>query len=191
MNVLIAEGLYDKEYVDAHATGFDELAAHVRDVHPGVGRADHRRCPPTQIRETARAMGAAKPAVVVHPGRHVTWYGDDTQRARAMAILTALLGSYGRKGGIFLPTPVPKGDFELPDFPDSEKGRADGAGERYPLASEEMGVTNGLVDATLSGKPYPIKAWIVYAPERAREHPAAAADAEGDRVARLPRAWWT
>ncbi len=25
-----------------------------------------------------------------------------------------------------------------------------------------MGVTNGLVDATLTGKPYPIKAWIVY-----------------------------
>ena len=107
-------------------------------------------------------MGAAKPAVVVHPGRHVTWYGDDTQRARAMAILTALLGSWGRKGGIFLPTPVPAGGFELPDFPDSDRGRADGAGTRYPLASEELGVTNGLIDATLTGKPYPIKAWIVY-----------------------------
>ena len=73
--------------------------------------------PAAQIRETARAMGAAKPAVVVHPGRHVTWYGDDTQRARAMAILTALLGSWGRKGGIFLPTAVPRGSFDLPSFP--------------------------------------------------------------------------
>jgi thiosulfate reductase/polysulfide reductase chain A len=162
MNVLIAEGLYDKEYVEAHAMGFKELAAHVRDFTPEWAEAI-TTLPADQIRETARAMGAAKPAVVVHPGRHVTWYGDDTQRARAMAILTALLGSYGRKGGLFFPTPVPKGDFELPDFPDSEKGRADGAGEKYPLASEEMGVTNGLVDATISGKPYPIKAWIVYA----------------------------
>jgi hypothetical protein len=29
--------------------------------------------------------------VIVHPGRHVTWYGDDTQRMRAVAILNALL----------------------------------------------------------------------------------------------------
>ena len=54
-----------------------------------------RICPAEKIRETARAMGAAKPAVLVHPGRHVTWYGDDTQRARAMAILTALARELG------------------------------------------------------------------------------------------------
>lgn len=162
MNVLLAEDLYDKEYLDAHGHGLRELAAHVREFTPEWAAAI-TELQADQIRETARAMGAAKPAVVVHPGRHVTWYGDDTQRARAMAILTALLGSYGRKGGLFLPTPVPRGDFELPDFPESGKGRADGAGERYPLASEEMGVTNGLVEATATGQPYPIKAWIVYA----------------------------
>ncbi|MCK7535190.1 MAG: hypothetical protein MZV63_31500 [Marinilabiliales bacterium] len=32
------------------------------------------------IRKTAREMADAAPAVIVHPGRHVTWYGDDTQR---------------------------------------------------------------------------------------------------------------
>ncbi|HVB28711.1 MAG TPA: molybdopterin dinucleotide binding domain-containing protein, partial [Terriglobia bacterium] len=46
--------------------------------------------------------------------------------------------------------------------PQPKRERADGAGTRFPLASEEQGVTNGLVDATVSGKPYPIKAWIVY-----------------------------
>jgi thiosulfate reductase/polysulfide reductase chain A len=160
-NVLIAEGLYDKEYVAKHASGFDRLAAHVKDTTPEWA-APITDLPADLIRDTARAMGAAKPAVVLHPGRHVTWYGDDTQRARAMAIVTALLGSYGRKGGIFLPTGVPKGDFELPDFPESEKGRADGAGTRFPYASEELGVTNGMIDATLSGKPYPIKGWIAW-----------------------------
>jgi thiosulfate reductase/polysulfide reductase chain A len=162
MNVLIGEGLYDKAYVEEHAQGFEQLAAHVAPFTPEWA-SPITTLPAEQIREAARAMGAAKPAVVIHPGRHVTWYGDDTQRARAMAILVALLGSYGRKGGYFLPTPLPRGEFELPDFPDSEKGRADGAGERYPLASEEMGVTNGLVEATANAKPYPIKAWIVWA----------------------------
>jgi len=161
MHVLIAEGLYDQDYIARFANGFDSLAAHVRDFTPEWASAI-TDLPASTIRDTARAMGAAKPAVVVHPGRHVTWYGDDTQRARAMAILTALLGSWGRKGGIFLPTSIPKGSFDLPPFPDAPRGRADGAGSRFPLASEEMGVTNGLVDATLSGDPYPIKAWVVY-----------------------------
>ena len=161
MNVLIGEGIYDREYIEKYAQGFSELAAHVREFTPEWAE------PITEIsakviRETARAMGEAKPAVALHPGRHVTWYGNDTQRARAMAILTALTGSWGRKGGIFLPTPLKTGKFALPPFPKSERGRADGAGTTYPLASEEQGLTNGLVDATLAGKPYPIKAWVVY-----------------------------
>jgi len=161
IHVLIEERLYDASYVAKYAQGFDQLATHVREFTPEWAQSI-TELPAEKIRETARAMGEAKPAVVVHPGRHVTWYGDDTQRARAMAILTALLGSYGRKGGIFLPTPLAQGSIELPDFPESQRGRADGAGSRFPLASEEMGVTNGLVDATLTADPYPIKAWIVY-----------------------------
>jgi thiosulfate reductase/polysulfide reductase chain A len=160
-HVLITEGLCDAEYLARYASGLAELSAYVREFTPEWAE-EQTEIPAGQIRETARAMGAAKPAVVVHPGRHVTWYGDDTQRARAMAILTALLGSWGRKGGIFLPTPLPRGKFQIPAFPESKRGRADGAGTTYPLASEEQGVTNGLVEATLSGKPYPIKAWIIY-----------------------------
>lgn len=161
IHVLVEEKLYDAEYVAKYATGFDRLAAHVREFTPEWA-APITDLPAERIRETARAMGAARPAVALHPGRHTTWYGDDTQRARAMAILTALLGAWGRPGGIHLPTGVPRGSFELPEFPYSERGRADGAGTTYPLASEETGVTNGLVDATLSGEPYPIKGWIVY-----------------------------
>jgi thiosulfate reductase / polysulfide reductase chain A len=161
MNVLIGDALYDRDYIAKYAEGFPELAAHVREFTPEWAAAI-TDLPAARIRETATAMAAARPAVVVHPGRHVTWYGDDTQRARAMAILTALLGSWGRKGGIFLPTPVEKGSFDLPSFPESERGRADGAGTRFPLASEEQGVTNGLIDATLTAEPYPIKGWVVY-----------------------------
>jgi thiosulfate reductase/polysulfide reductase chain A len=161
MHVLIAEGLCDLDYLKQHADGFEQLSAHVRPFTPEWAAAI-TDLPAERIRETARAMGKAVPAVAIHPGRHVTWYGDDTQRARAMAILTALLGSWGRKGGIFLPTPLPRGSFEMPEFPEAVKGRADGVGTRFPLGSEDLGITNGLVDATLSAQPYPIKAWIVY-----------------------------
>jgi thiosulfate reductase / polysulfide reductase chain A len=161
MNVLITEESYDKEYVSRYAQGFPELAAHVKEFTPEWAETI-TELPAAKIRATARALAAAKPAVALHPGRHTTWYGDDTQRARAMAILTALLGSWGRKGGIFLPTAIKTGKFSTPPFPTPKRERADGAGTRFPLASEEQGVTNGLVDATVAGKPYPIKAWIVY-----------------------------
>ncbi len=161
MNVLIAEDRYDKSYIECYATGFPELAAHVSGCTPEWAEAI-TELPASQIRETARAMGEAKPAVLLHPGRHTAWYGDDAQRARAMAILTALTGSWGRRGGIFLPTSAKTGKLSLPPFPRSQRGRADGAGTRFPFASEEQGVTNGLVEATLTSKPYPIKAWIIY-----------------------------
>ena len=121
MNVLIGEGLYDKEYLDKYATGFHELSEYVREFTPEWAEP-LTEIPSVQIRETARALGAAKPAVVIHPGRHATWYGDNTQRSRAMAILTALNGSWGRKGGIFLPTKMPRGKIALPTLPESKRG---------------------------------------------------------------------
>ncbi len=161
-NVLISESLYDKEYIEQYATGIQELEAHVKEFTPKWAEPI-TEIPAAQIRETAHVMADAKPAVAIHPGRHVTWYGDDTQRARAMAILAALLGSYGRKGGMFLPTKVKQGRIPLPPFPESDRGRADGAGTKYPLATEEsQGLTQGLVQATMNANPYPIKGWIVY-----------------------------
>jgi thiosulfate reductase / polysulfide reductase chain A len=161
IQVLITEGTYDQDYIARYAQGLPELSAHVKEFTPEWAEVI-TEIPADKIRATARAMSQAKPAVALHPGRHATWYGDDTQRSRAMAILTALLGSWGRKGGIFLSTPLQAGKFSLPAFPESNRGRVDGAGTRFPLASEEQGVTNGLVDATVAGKPYPIKGWVVY-----------------------------
>ena len=117
MNVLITEKLYDKAYLDQYATGFAELEKHVQAFTPEWGEPI-TEIPAAQIRDTAHMMAEAKPAVAIHPGRHVTWYGNDTQRARAMAILTALLGAYGRKGGIFLPTKLAQGRIPLPPMPE-------------------------------------------------------------------------
>lgn len=77
MTVLISENLYDQDYIAKYATGLKELEEYVKGFTPEW--ADPiTEIPAAQIRETARAMAAAKPAVAIHPGRHVTWYGDDT-----------------------------------------------------------------------------------------------------------------
>ena len=56
---------------------------------------------PEQIRTTAREMADTLPQSVIVPGRHTTWYGNDTQRMRAVYIVNALLGAYGREGGLY------------------------------------------------------------------------------------------
>lgn len=161
MNVLITEGLYDRDYVEKYTYGFEQLKAHVADktpewAYPRTG------IKPEVIRKTARMMGAAKPAVVVHPGRRATWYGDDTQRSRAIAILTALLGSWGRKGGYLVPSAMP-----VPNFPyiPYEKNGVDKADKpnpsAYPLADDTL--ASGVCDATIPGSSiYDVKAWFVY-----------------------------
>jgi thiosulfate reductase / polysulfide reductase chain A len=163
MNVLVTEKLYDAEYVAAHTEGFEELAKHVADKTPewawpitGIK--------PDLIRASARFIGGARPASLVHPGRHTVWYGDDTQRERAMAILAALLGSWGRRGGYLVTGKFPVPAYPLPaDLP--HHGGAETCDKPknggYPLATEVL--ASGLCDATKPGHAlYDLKAWIVY-----------------------------
>ncbi len=91
------------------------------------------------------------------PGRHVTWYGDDTQRIRAIAILNALLGSWGRRGGFYRPASYPVPAAKIPKYPEPKKTWTDTFPGKYPIASSP--VSNALIDASIpENKPaYPNK----------------------------------
>jgi len=159
MNVLIEEELYDKAYVKKYTKGFDQLRDHVRNFTPewAYGITTIK---PSDIRKTAREMANASPAVIVHPGRHVTWYGDDTQRARAMAILNALLGSWGRRGGFYFKESIKVPKYPHPAYPHPKWGWKE-IGAKYPLA--QMGVTTEVMQAAIPSKDnkYPVKALMV------------------------------
>lgn len=99
-NVLITENLIDRDFIDAWTTGFDALSKHVATTTPEWAAAI-TDLPADLIRTTARVMGRERPQSVIVPGRHVAWYGNDTQRMRAVYIINALLGAYGREGGIY------------------------------------------------------------------------------------------
>jgi thiosulfate reductase/polysulfide reductase chain A len=100
MNVLIGEGLYDAEFVKKWTVGFEKLSEHVQKLTPEWA-AEITDIPSDRIRESAREMGRNRPQSVIVPGRHVVWYGNDTQRMRAVYIINGLLGSYGREGGLY------------------------------------------------------------------------------------------
>lgn len=159
IHVIIEEELYQKSYVKKYTTGFEELKAHVRNFTPewAYGITTIK---PAEIRETARKMAEAAPAVIVHPGRHVTWYGDDTQRARAVAILNAILGSWGNKGGFYLKEGISVPKYPHPKYPHPKWGWPE-IGEMFPLA--QMGNTVELVKSSIPDEnpKYPVKAWMV------------------------------
>ena len=180
MNVLITERRYDAAYIDAWTEGFDELVEHVSGFTPEWA-APITDLPADQIRAAALMMADHLPRSVIVPGRHVTWYGNDTQRMRAVYIINALLGAYGRRGGLYFGKapyldPYPHPPFavaggaggcsaepgeesdELPLGP-SGKARADGVRTNFlrgPTAMQE------LIPPMITGDPYPIKGLIVY-----------------------------
>jgi len=180
INVLIAEELYDDAYLSEWANGLDELKTHVESFTPEWAAAI-TDLPADQIRETARVMGQRHPQSAIMPGRHTTWYGNDTQRMRAVFIINSLLGAYGREGGLYFDKSVfldayPHPPFavtgsaggcsadpgeesaELPLGP-SGKARADGVQDKFlrgATAAQE------LIDPMITDDPYRIAGLMVY-----------------------------
>jgi thiosulfate reductase/polysulfide reductase chain A len=162
MHVILGEGREDAAYLAAHAAGLDELKAHVKDKTPAWAEAI-TGIPVQKIVDSARLITSARPASLIHPGRHTVWYGDDTQRERAMAILAALLGSWGRRGGYVKQDKFPLAGYpHVGPAPAKTRPKADRPkGGKYPLANEVL--ASGLCDATRPGQSmYDLKAWLVY-----------------------------
>lgn len=162
MNVVVREGMYDREYIETYAYGFDQLQAHVEPYTPEWAYP-RTGIEPELIRRTARMMAAARPATLIHPGRHVNWYGNDTQRSRAIAILNALMGSWGRKGGFYIPSEVELPSYPYPGYSDLAETIPDRPQPSdYPLGDQVL--AQGVCEATIPGVrgDSEIKGWMVY-----------------------------
>ncbi|GAB4130369.1 MAG: molybdopterin-dependent oxidoreductase [Ignavibacteriales bacterium] len=160
MNVIVTEKLYNQEFVSKYGFGFEQFAAEISQYTPEWAYPE-TGIEPELIRKTARTMAKYKPSTLIHPGRHTTWYGDDAQRSRAIALLNALMGNWGEKGGFFTPVSYSLPGYPYPPYPKSTKEKLDNPDSKFPFASEE--ITTGIREATITEKPYPIKGWFIYA----------------------------
>lgn len=165
MHVIVKENLYDKAYVSKYGFGFEAFAMEMEEYTPEWAFIQ-TGIEPDVIRKTARQMAMTAPATLVHPGRHVTWNGDDTQRSRAIALLNSLLGSWGRKGGFYTHAdkmPVPQYPYTK-KYPEGNHRKADRPKETdFPFANGAHDtLSTGIRDATITEKPYAIKGWITY-----------------------------
>jgi thiosulfate reductase/polysulfide reductase chain A len=162
MNVIINEEIYDKKYVEQYTYGFDQLKEHVQKYTPEWA-ASVTTIPAGDIYKTARMMGHAAPKVVIHPGRHTAWYGDDTQRTRAIAILNAILGAWGRKGGFYFPEKVKLPKHPHPPVPKTKWNFKDLSKDKHKMAF--AGITNHIIDHALPSYkgPHKVKGMFIVA----------------------------
>lgn len=123
-HVLITENLYNRRWVEEHTNGFDALKAQIVKYTP-EWQVQHTDIPAETVRRIAREMAAAAPAAVVDPGWHggngMYWNGFEA--ARAGAIVNALLGNMGAKGGLKLSPKVEQGTIDkLPERATADSG---------------------------------------------------------------------
>lgn len=162
LHVIIAEGLYDADFVTKWTIGFDELSKHMAQFDPkrvsevtGIAK--------NAIEDLARTYASTGPACIVQGTMSLDQYTNGFQTARAIGILQAIMGNIDVPGG-FVSLPLMRlNPMRLPSMV-----RTKAIGENlYPLAyriwDRPIGEGQEMVlhDALLTGQPYPIKAMIV------------------------------
>lgn len=168
LNVVIGENRYNREFVALNTIGFDELKAEVKPYTPEWA-APLTGIDAMTIRRIARDFAAAGPDAMAHPGWRTSNFVNSFRTERAVAILNALVGNWGRtlvngggeEGGITLGKPP------QPPYPRVAAQRLDGVPWKYPLVPLKLGVFQEIRDAILSGKPYQAHGWFI-----ARQNPA-------------------
>lgn len=164
LNVVVGEELYDKDFVEKWAIGFDKLREHVK-AYPPEEMAKITWVPADTIRQIARAYATNRPACLTL-GNGVDNNINNFQTCRAASILRAITGNIGRPGSDVEWSPsgiTPKGDPDLDvrkAIPDEVRARRLNAKDGF-LPMVFYSLPQGIFSAILTGKPYPIKAAFI------------------------------
>lgn len=168
INELLNKELYDKEFAAKWIKDLDALIAFVAPYTPAWAEAE-TGVPAKSIEKLAKELSQAAPAVIWHPGWMTARYSDSFHMSRAAYIINALLGVIGAKGGLPLANgPGEVGKKNIKDlmaiYPKPTEQRVDGVGwmEERTHFDTGPGLVNLAYEAMVTGKPYPIKAYIAH-----------------------------
>ena len=177
-NVMIAENLYDKDFIARYTEGFDKWADAVKDKTPAWAEKETGIAKDTIVRIT-REFAKAKPHAMIDYGWRTALTPNDHQLRRAIMIVNMMNGAFEVPGGYFVNKSAPLlkkfpaqagyaqilGSVKTPPFPKPAKGRIDGAGVKGTpgqLIIAADGAIDKIPEAILNGQPYPVKAWMVH-----------------------------
>ena len=159
-NVIISEGLYDKEFVEKYTYGWDKFVKRVQE-YPLDKVEQITWVPVEKIREAARLYAETKPACIQW-GVAIEQTINCTDSNRILTDLMAITGNLDIPGGnvFFTPPPIRTiGEFGLHQELSAEQREKQLGGDVYKLAWRVALVTPKMVwDAILTSKPYPVKA---------------------------------
>jgi thiosulfate reductase/polysulfide reductase chain A len=166
INVIIGEGLYNRQYVTGHTSGFDKLASAMPQYSPEWA-APITEIPADTIRRIAREFAGAAPYALAHNGWRTSNFINSFQTERTIAILNALAGNWGvamfpasgEESGVLGAPPQPP-------YPRVSVQRLDGVPWKYPFVPLKIGVFQELREAVISGTPYQAHGWFI-----ARQNP--------------------
>jgi formate dehydrogenase major subunit len=96
LNVIISEGLHDKQYVQAHTEAFEALAENVKDFPPEK-MAPICGIDAETIRTVARTYARAKAAIIFW-GMGISQHIHGTDNSRRLIALSLVTGQVGRPG---------------------------------------------------------------------------------------------
>ena len=153
VNVIIEEGLYDRDFVAEHTVGFKRLSGHVRESTPEWASAITGVSAET-IRRIARIYATAEAAAILD-GNGLDQHPNVVQTLRVISMLEALTGNIDLPGGNVI-VPKPR-TAAYPTVKPKVKHLASEAIPLFPRVTVPF-----LIDAILSGKPYKPRALITH-----------------------------
>lgn len=161
INVIIEEGLYDRQFVEQYCHGFEELRRRAAEysLHKV---ADITWCDPELIAQAARLYATTRPGCIVW-GNGLDHVGLNAyQSIRALLVLMGICGNVDVPGGnVFYPMP-PLDFLDLKDrLPPTQEAKRLGGSRFKALNRAGFAHPPTLFQAITSGHPYPVKALIV------------------------------
>jgi anaerobic selenocysteine-containing dehydrogenase len=157
INVIIEQGLYDKEFVEKYTVGFEELKQHVAKYKPEF-MEDVVSIPASDIRKAAQLFAKNQPAsMLANIGVDGGPYGFEFHRAAV--ILHTLVGNIDKEGGMLLLFPW-TGWICNSAFKRLEGIPCAGENYIYPQYSQQ-GSTACFTEPLLEGRPCSYKALMI------------------------------
>ena len=151
-HVLIHEGLYDRDFIEEYAVGFDAFVESI-DQYTPEWASEITTIDADTITRLARELAAQAPYCFVDPswkGAFGANYANCTETVRTVAYINALLGCIGQPGGLGIGSSMETGFGNLnevhPPPPAPETPRLDGAGPggEFPFAPIPQGLPHNI-----------------------------------------------
>jgi anaerobic selenocysteine-containing dehydrogenase len=163
LNVMIAERIYDAEFVDLWCYGFDELAERVSGFTPEKVEAI-TWVPAEKIRTAARLFAAAESAIVQW-GVAVDMTKETLPAGQAISALFEITGNIDNPGGMIAPPSILyyASGWGRELLSDEVRDAKKIGNEQYPLFKAAMGPasTDETIKTLETGEPYRLKAaWL-------------------------------